>query len=193
MTLAALRKKYVGKRVSDSYANQHSIPINLDADPEYQYFAEVTIDDDRKITHISRMSGRRLMGDDATRVNYENIRINADDYDLIEDEIESLLDPNEVIEDEIEHVENTSKTDEDRLCEAVRQLDVLQETAHRTSIYINTDYVRQQIKELMEEIAEKEHRFFTIVSEYDPKRSRQALVLKETTAKEKETSGGTEQ
>ena len=49
MTLAELRKKYVGKRVADSYANQHSISIDLDADPEYQYFAEVTIDDDRKI------------------------------------------------------------------------------------------------------------------------------------------------
>lgn len=68
MTLAELRKKYVGKKVADSYANQHSIPIDLDADPEYQYFAEVTIDDDRKITHISRMTGRRLVGDDATLI-----------------------------------------------------------------------------------------------------------------------------
>ena len=67
--------------------------------PEYQYFAAVTIDDDRKITYISRMTGRRLVGDDATRVNYENIRINADDYDLIEDEIESLLDPDEDVDD----------------------------------------------------------------------------------------------
>ena len=54
MTLAELRKKYVGKRVADSYANQHTISIDLDADPEYQYFAKVTIDDDRKITHISK-------------------------------------------------------------------------------------------------------------------------------------------
>ena len=27
MTLAELRKKYVGKRVADSYANQHTISI----------------------------------------------------------------------------------------------------------------------------------------------------------------------
>lgn len=187
MTLAELRKKYVGKKVSDSYANQQSIPINLDADPEYQYFAEVTIDDDRKITHISRMTGRRLVGDDATRVNYENIRINADDYDLVEDEIESLLDPDEVIEDEIEPVEYTPKTDEDKLREAVRLLDVLQEAARHVPMYTNTNYVRQQIKELMEKIAEKEHRFFEIGSEYDPERSRHVLVLKEITADGKET------
>ena len=91
MTLAELCKKYVGKRVSDIYANKQSIPINLDADPDYQYFAVVTIDDDRKIAHISRMTGRRLVGDDATRVNYVNMRIRANDYDLISDEIESLL------------------------------------------------------------------------------------------------------
>ena len=45
MTLAQLRKKYVGKRVADSYAGQHSISIDSDAG-DYEYFAEVTIDDD---------------------------------------------------------------------------------------------------------------------------------------------------
>ena len=30
-----LRKKYIGKKVSDSYANQHSISLDLDADPDY--------------------------------------------------------------------------------------------------------------------------------------------------------------
>ena len=57
MTLAELRKKYIGKRVSDSYANRHSISIDIDLD-DYRYFAEVTIDDDRKITHISKRSTR---------------------------------------------------------------------------------------------------------------------------------------
>ena len=89
MTLAQLRKKYVGKRVADSYAGQHSISIDSDTG-DYEYFAEVTIDDDRKITHISRMTGRRLVGDDATRVNYENIRIGADEYDIIDYDIEEF-------------------------------------------------------------------------------------------------------
>ena len=48
MALAELRKKYVGKRVADSYANQHTISIDSDGG-DYEYFAEVTIDDDRKI------------------------------------------------------------------------------------------------------------------------------------------------
>ena len=182
MTLAELRKKYVGKRVSDSYANQHSISIDLDADPEYQYFAEVTIDDDRKITHISRMIGRRLVGDDATRVNYENIRINANDYDLIEDEIESLLDPDEVPKKEAKATEYVPpKTDEEELREEVRQLDILVNIARHGYIQPDTTYNKMRIKELRQKIAENEHRFFKIVEEYDPELSRHALVLKETT------------
>lgn len=186
MTLAELRKKYVGKTVSDSYANQHSISIDLDADPEYQYFAEVTIDDDRKITHISKMTGRCLVGDDATRVNYKNIRIRENDYDLIEDEIKSLLDTDEEIEDETEHVEYVPRTDEEELRAAVRELDILEEAAYHVSICINTDYTRQRIKELMQKIAENERRFFKISSEYDPERSRNVLVLKEITEDGKE-------
>jgi len=193
MTLAELRKKYVGKKVADSYANQHSIPIDLDADPEYQYFAEVTIDDDRKITHISRMTGRRLVGDDATRVNYKNMRIKADDYDLIEDEIESLLDTDEDTDDENEPVEYVPRTDEEELRAAVRELDILDEMAYHVSFYVNTDYTRQRIKELMQKIAKNEHRFFKISSEYDPKHSRDVYVLKEITAEGKEITGETEQ
>ncbi|MBR3019682.1 MAG: hypothetical protein IKH57_21820 [Clostridia bacterium] len=179
MTLAELRKKYVGKKVSDSYANQHTISIDLDADPEYKYFAEVTIDDDRKITRISRMTGRRLVGDDATRVNYENIRICADDYDLIEDEIESLLDPDEVVEEETVTVYHTPQTDEEELREEVKRLDVLINIARHGFIEPDTSYNKMRIKELMQKIAEKEHRFFKIVEEYDPEKSRHALVLKE--------------
>ena len=41
MALAELRKKYAGKRVSESYANQHSIFIDSDTG-DYEYFAEVT-------------------------------------------------------------------------------------------------------------------------------------------------------
>ena len=188
MTLAELRKKYVGKRVADSYANQHSIPIDLDADPDYQYFAEVTIDDDRKITHISKMTGRRLVGDDATRVNYENIRIRAYDYDLIEDEIESLLDQDEVVEEEDGATEYVQpKTDEEELRQEVYYLGVLERVALSTASYINTDYNRQRIKELMQKIAEKEHRYFKIVREYNPERSRHELTIKEITSDEQET------
>ena len=179
MTLAELRKKYVGKKVSDSYANQHTISIDLDADPEYKYFAEVTIDDDRKITRISRMTGRRLVGDDATRVNYENIRICADDYDIIDDEIESLLDPDEMVGEKTETIEHTPRTDEEELREEVRQLDFLENMARHVSFYVNTEYNRQRIKALIQKIADNEHRFFTIVEEYDPGKSRNSLVLKE--------------
>lgn len=187
MTLAELRKKFVGKRVADSYANQHTISIDLDADPEYQYFAEVTIDDDRKITHISKMTGRRLVGDDATRVNYENIRIRADDYDLIEDEIESLLDPDEEVDDEAETKEYVPRTDEEELREQVRQLDLLINIARRGYIQPDTSYNKMRIKELMQKIAENEHRFFKIVEEYNPELSRHALVLKEKTPDGQET------
>ena len=188
MTLAELRKKYVGKRVADSYANQHTISIDLDADPEYQYFAEVTIDDDRKITHISRMTGRRLVGDDATRVNYENIRIRMDDYDLIEDEIESLLDPDEVVEEKAGATEYIPpKTDEEELREEVRQLDILVNIARHGYIQPDTSYNKRRIKELMQKIAENEHRFFKIVEEYDPEKSRHAHILKEKTSDGQET------
>ena len=179
MTLAELRKKYVGKRVSDLYINQRSIPIDLDADPDYQYVAEVTIDDDRKITRISRMTGRRLVGDDATHVNYENIRINADDYDLIEDKIESLLDPDEVIEEKSKQAEDAPKTDEEELREAVKELETLENVARRASFHVNTEYTRKRIKELMQKMAENEHRFFKIVEEYDSIHSRYTFVLQE--------------
>ena len=188
MTLAELRKKYVGKKVSDSYANQHSISIESNGD-DYEYFAEVTIDDDRIITHISRMTGRRLVGDDATRVNYENIRVGADDYDIIDYDIESLLDPDEVVEDESRSTEYVPpKTDEEELRQEVYHLDVLERVALTTASYINTDYNRQRIKELMQKIAENEHRFFKIVSEYNPERSRHELTLKEMTPDGQEIS-----
>ncbi len=181
MTLAELRKKYVGKRVSDSYTNQHSISIDSDTG-DYKYFAEVTIGDNRNITHISRMTGRRLVGDDATRVNYENIRIGADDYDIIDYDIESLLDPDEVVEEETENTEHVPpQTDEETLRHEVYNLDVLERVALATNSYINTKYNRQRIKELMQKIAEKEHRYFKIVSEYNPDRSRYELTLKEIT------------
>lgn len=186
MTLAQLRKKYVGKRVADSYAGQHSISIDSDAG-DYEYFAEVTIDDDRKITHISRMTGRRLVGDDATRVNYENIRIGADDYDLIDYDIESLLDPDEVIEEETGDTKYVPpQTDEEALRREVYYLDVLERVALSTASYVNTDYNRQRIKELMQKIAENEHRYFKIVSEYNPERSRHELTIKEITPEEQE-------
>ena len=187
MTLAELRKKYVGKRVADSYANQHTISIDSDGG-DYEYFAEVTIDDDRKITHISRMSGRRLVGDDATRVNYENIRIRADDYDLIEDEIESLLDPDEVVEEKAGATEYIPpKTDEEELREEVRQLDILVNIARHGYIQPDTSYNKRRIKELMQKIAENEHRYFKIVSEYNPERSRHELTIKEITPDERES------
>ncbi len=186
MTLAELRKKYVGKRVDESYANQHSISIDADTG-DYEYFAEVTIDDDRKITHISRMTGRRLVGDDATRVNYENIRISADDYDLIDYDIESLLDPDEVVKDKTRATEYVPpKTDEEELRQEVYYLGVLERVALTTGRYINTDYNRQRIKELMQKIAENEHRYFKIVNEYSPERSRHELTIKEITPDKKE-------
>ncbi len=186
MTLAELRKKYVGKRVDETYADQHSISIDADTG-DYEYFAEVTIDDDRKITHISRMTGRRLVGDDATRVNYENIRINADDYDLIDYDIESLLDPDEVIEEAPGATEYVPpKTDEEELRQEVKYLDIMERGALITGRYVNTDYNRQRIKELMQKIAENEHRFFKIVSEYNSERFRHELTLKEITPDEKE-------
>ena len=186
MTLAELRRKYVGKRVSDSYANQHSIPIDSDTG-DYQYFAEVTVNDDRRITHISRMTGRRLVGDDATRVNYENIRINADDYDLIEYDIEALLDSDEVVRGEAVSTEYVPLTDEEQLRKEVEHLDILEEMARHVSFYVNTDYNRQRIKELMQKIAENEHRFFKIVNEYNPERSRYALAVKEINPEEVES------
>ncbi len=179
MTLAELRKKYVGKRVSDSYANQHSISIDSDTG-DYEYFVEVTIDDDRKITHISRMTGRRLVGDDATHVNYENVRINADDYDFVDYDIEALLDPDEVVEDETGATEHVSpKTDEEALRQEVYYLDVLERVAFSTGSYINEDFNRQRIKELMQKIAENEHRYFEIVREYNPESFRYERTLKE--------------
>lgn len=119
------------------------------------------------------------MGDDATRVNYENIRICADDYDIIDDEIESLLDPDEVVEEKAETIEHTPRTDEEELREEVRQLDFLENMARHVSFYVNTEYNRQRIKALMQKIADNEHRFFTIVEEFDPEKSRNALALKE--------------
>ena len=187
MTLAELRKKYVGKRVSDSYAKQHTISIDSDGG-DYEYFAEVTIDDDRKITHISRMTGRRLVGDDATRVNYENIRVGADDYDIIDYDIESLLDPDEIVEEETEASKYVPpKTDEEELRQEVYYLDVLERVALTGNLYVNTDYNRKRIKELMQKIAENEHRYFKIVSEYNPERSRHELTIKEITPDGQET------
>lgn len=187
MTLAELRKKYVGKRVSDSYAKQHTISIDSDGG-DYEYFAEVMIDDDRKITHISRMTGRRLVGDDATRVNYENIRVGADDYDIIDYDIESLLAPDEVVEEETEASKYVPpKTDEEELRQEVYHLDVLERVALTGNLYINTDYNRKRIKELTQKIAENEHRYFKIVSEYNPERSRHELTIKEITPDERES------
>lgn len=184
MTLAELRKKYVGKRVSDSYANEHAIHIDSELG-DNEYFAVVTIDDDRKITHISRMTGRRLVGDEATHVNYENIRISADDYDFIDYDIESLLDPDEAVVKETRTTEYVPlKTDEEELRQEVMYLEILHNAALHNGRYIKTDDIRQRIKELMQKIAENEHRFFEIVEEYDPTRFRYMLVLKETTPEE---------
>ena len=127
------------------------------------------------------------MGDDATRVNYENIRICADDYDIIDDEIESLLDPDEVVEEKAETIEHTPRTDEEELREEVRQLDILVNIARHGYIQPDTSYNKRRIKELMQKIAENEHRFFKIVEEYDPEKSRHALVLKEKTFDGQET------
>ena len=181
MTLAELRKKYVGKRVSDSYMNKHSISIDSDVG-DYQYFAVVTIDDDRKITHISRMTGQRLVGDDATHVNYEDIRVSADDYGYIDYEIESLLDPDEVVEEEIETIGYASpRTDEEQLREEVKQLEILVNIARHGYIQPDMSFNKTRIKELMQKIADNEHRFFKIVEEYDKESFRYLLVLKEIT------------
>ena len=187
MTLAELRKKYVGKKVSEDYSDSYTIPIELDSNPEYQYYAEVEIDDDRKITYISRMTGKRLVGDEATHVNFENIRIRANDYDLIDDEIESLLDPEEVINKKPEHKYVPPQTDEEELRQYVRALDIREHASIYTNRIADTSFERKQIKALMEKLAENEHRFFKIVEEYDPTRFRRVLTLKEITPKKEET------
>ena len=151
-----------------------------------QGFAEIIIAKNRP--PINRACTIKLKVENATRVNYENIRINADDYDFIDYDIERILDPEEVIEEETESTKYVPpRTDEEELRQEVRNLDILEETARHVSFYVNTDYNRQRIKELLQKIAEKEHRFFKIVNEFNPERSRYALVLKEITPDEQKT------
>ena len=101
---------------------------------------------------------------------------------MLEDSIEFLLDTDEEVDEEDESEEYIPRTDEEELRHAVWELDVLERAAHLSSSYVNTKPTRQRIYDLMKRIAENEHRFFKIVEEYNPERSRHELVLKEITS-----------
>lgn len=99
MTLKELRKKFLGSHVRvenlpDAFCvqtNADETTIEWQLDDEYVYSASIHLDSTMRIKSISRMSGKALVGDDATRVNYRPIRISADDYDILEAAIESIL------------------------------------------------------------------------------------------------------
>ena len=93
MTLKELRKKYVGKVIDEEdldddfniVTDKDGRHMNFRNGDEFVFEARISLDANNKITGISRMTCRRLAGDDATHVNYEPCRVNADDYDILDD------------------------------------------------------------------------------------------------------------
>ena len=92
MTLQELRKKYIGKTLNvddldddiSMYTDENGKHIHIRTGDEYVYEAYADLDEGNKIIRISRMTCRRLVGDEATHVNYEPCRVNADDYDMLD-------------------------------------------------------------------------------------------------------------
>lgn len=94
MTLTEVRKKYLGKTVNVQgldadeyriYTDEKGKHLVIDSGSVYVYHAKADLDDENRITRISRMTLQELMGDDATHVNYANRRVRANDYDELDD------------------------------------------------------------------------------------------------------------
>ena len=99
MNLKELRKKYLGSHVQEknlpaafriyTYAEENI--IEWETGDECVYSATIHLDKTMRIKSISRLFGKTLVGDDATRVNYRPMRISIDDYDMLGDAIESIV------------------------------------------------------------------------------------------------------
>ena len=93
MTLKELRKKYIGKVIDEEYldddyyisTDKKGRCLHIRTGDEYVFEASVYLDEQNVITGISRMTARMLVGDEATHVNYRSCRVNAGDYDILDD------------------------------------------------------------------------------------------------------------
>ena len=102
MTLKEIRKKYIGLQVvmdlldSDFTVVEEGDDIVLEwrSGDEYVYEATILLDTDYRIKKISRMTGKCLIGDEATHVNYRPMRVAVDEYDLLDTSILSIVEEN---------------------------------------------------------------------------------------------------
>lgn len=96
MTLAELRKKYIGKTVIKeclpsslvlrSYGGKQY--LSFWSGDEWVYSASITVDDDMRITGISCLTCKELVGEDAANTTYKPSRVSQNDYYMLDDELE---------------------------------------------------------------------------------------------------------
>ena len=99
MTLKELRKKYIGKLIDEDSLNDDFCLDETDdgyllsfcSGDVLVHSATITLSSDMQILAISRLSAKMLIGEDATSSNYAPTRVDADDYDFLDDALEDCV------------------------------------------------------------------------------------------------------